>query len=68
MVIKIHIKNLKKLTILILLILIFNLSGCLNSTENIPLTKNGIDFFYTNLEGNTEKLSDHRGKIVILDL
>ena len=57
----------KEAIILIFLILFFSfLSGCTNSSESND--DEGEEFVFTGLDGSKIRLSDYRGKVVILDL
>ncbi len=55
----------KKLTYIILFIISFSvLSGCFETTEK----DEGEEFVFTALDGSEKRLSDYRGKVVILDM
>ncbi len=63
------IKSVKSLSSIVLLLLLLSiLSGCLESSTNNSAEDNGEDFVFTTVNGNVKRLSDYRGKVVIMDM
>ncbi|UCF13061.1 MAG: TlpA family protein disulfide reductase [Thermoplasmatales archaeon] len=56
----------KWLSIIILIILVFSTSGCIESSDKI--WGNAPDFTLTTINGENFTLSDHQGKIIVIDL
>jgi thiol-disulfide isomerase/thioredoxin len=62
----INIKLKKGLSLIILIILVLSISGCIESSDVV--WGNAPDFTLTTINGENFTLSDHEGKIIVIDL